>query len=113
MNATYVQRGEYIDFVPETDVHAGDVIVRGKLVGVTKLDIKAGELGAIATCGVFDVAKGDAVFALGDRVQWDDATKKAVKGESSGTAIGLAVAAAAAADGTVRILLNCGGKCGC
>ena len=49
MNASYVQRGEYIDVVPENDVKAGDIVVRGRLVGVSKLDIKAGTLGALAT----------------------------------------------------------------
>ena len=58
MNASYVQRGEYIDVVPENDVKAGDIVVRGRLVGVSKLDIKAGTLGALATTGVYDVAKG-------------------------------------------------------
>ena len=68
MNASYVQRGEYIDVVPENDVKAGDIVVRGRLVGVSKLDIKAGTLGALATTGVYDVAKGETAFAAGDKV---------------------------------------------
>ena len=106
MNAAYVQRGEYIDFVPEADVHAGDVIVRGRLAGVAKLDIRAGELGAIATTGVYDVAKGDDAFEPGDRVSWDSENRKAVK--EGGTVLGVCTAAADASCGTVRVLLQGG-----
>ena len=52
MKARYVQRGESIDFIPAFDVAAGDIVKVGSLVGVAKLDIKAGELGALALCGV-------------------------------------------------------------
>lgn len=54
MTATYKQRGDSIDYVPNSDVTAGDVVVLGDLVGVTKLDIKANELGTLALTGVFD-----------------------------------------------------------
>ena len=43
MKAVYVQRGEYIDIVPESKVNAGDVVVQGDLAGVSKLDIEAGK----------------------------------------------------------------------
>ena len=44
MKARYVQRGDAIDYTPMEDVAAGDVVVlSGKLVGVAKLDIKAGD----------------------------------------------------------------------
>ena len=89
MKATYVQRGEYIDIVPETDVSAGDIVVRGRLVGVSKLDIKAGTLGAVATTGVYDVAKGDTAFAAGDKVYWNAAEGKAAA--EGGVLLGLCV----------------------
>ena len=54
MDARYVQRGDAIDYTPMDDVAAGDIVVlAGKLVGVAKLDIKAGELGALALTGVY------------------------------------------------------------
>lgn len=109
MNATYVQRGEYIDIVPESDVKAGDIVVRGRLVGVSKLDIKAGTLGAVATTGVYDVAKGETAFAAGDKVYWDvNAGKAAAEG---GALLGLCVLDAEASSPIVRVLLRggCGG----
>ena len=109
MKATYVQRGEYIDIVPETDVSAGDIVVRGRLVGVSKLDIKAGTLGAVATTGVYDVAKGDTAFAAGDKVYWNAAEGKAAA--EGGVLLGLCVQDAEASLPTVRVILRggCGG----
>ena len=104
MKATYVQRGEYIDIVPENKVNAGDVVVQGDLVGVSKLDIEAGKLGAIATTGVYDVEKGNEAFAAGAKAYWDGG--KATATAEGNTRIGLAVQAADASSPTVRILLN-------
>ena len=56
MNARYVQRGDSIDYIPEADVAAGDIVKVGSLVGVAKLDIKAGELGALAVVGVYELS---------------------------------------------------------
>ena len=36
MKATYVQRGEYIDIVPESKVNAGDVVVQGGRLFVSR-----------------------------------------------------------------------------
>ena len=104
MKAVYVQRGEYIDIVPESKVNAGDVVVQGDLVGVSKLDIEAGKLGAIATAGVYDVAKGNEAFAAGAKAYWDGG--KVTATAEGNTRIGLVVQAADAASPTVRILLN-------
>lgn len=113
MEATYVQRGEYIDFIPAADVNAGDVIVNGKLVGITKLDIKAGDLGAITTTGVFDVVKDTGAISLGALVYWngEKATSSAGNGLTGDdnveyVCIGKAIAAADSGDTRVRILLN-------
>lgn len=56
MTARYVQRGDSIDFIPDHDVAAGDVINHCGLIGVAKLDIHRGELGAIALTGIYEFA---------------------------------------------------------
>ena len=72
MKARYVQRGESIDFTPTADVAAGDVVKVGDLVGVAKLDIRSGELGALALVGVYEAMKiGLAEFAAGAPVAYD------------------------------------------
>ena len=109
MNATYVQKGEYIDYIPPADVNAGDMVVRGRLACVAKLDIKAGELGALATSGVYDVLKGGEAFTAGDRVFWDEANSKAAA--EGGVMLGVCVRDADASDATVRVILR-GGNIG-
>jgi predicted RecA/RadA family phage recombinase len=77
--ARYVQNGDSIDYVPDVDIAAGTIVVADALIGVTKLDIKADELGALATTGVFDVVKGDGVttaFDYGAAVYWNATTKR-------------------------------------
>ncbi len=75
--AQFIHDGDAIDHVPASDVAAGDVVVRGDLVAIAKLDIPAGTLGALAVTGVFDVAKasGDGGIATGQEVRFntDDA----------------------------------------
>lgn len=108
MDARYVQRGDAIDYTPMADVAAGDVVVLdNKLVGVAKLDIKAGELGALALTGVYEVTKNSGVaFAAGMEVGWNPTDKKAVAvGASGSVKIGHAVALAGAADPTVFVRL--------
>ena len=109
--ATYVQAGDAIDFTPTVDVAAGSVIVVGELIGVTKRDIKANELGAIAVAGVFDVAKqggAGVTFAIGAKVYWDDTNNVAVVTDGAGAnkPMGKAVLVAADAATTVRVRIS-------
>ena len=108
MDARYVQRGDAIDHTPMADVAAGDVVVlANKLVGVAKLDIKAGELGALALTGVYEMTKNAGVaFAVGMEVAWDAANRKAVAAGASGSVkIGHAVALTSAVETTVFVRL--------
>jgi len=111
MDARYVQRGDAIDHTPVADVAAGDLIVLAeKLVGVAKLDIKAGELGALALTGVYETTKASGVvFAKGAEVGWNPVAKEAVAAGTSGSfRIGHAVADAGASDIFVVVRLQQG-----
>ena len=109
MKARYVQRGESIDFTPTADVAAGDVVKVGNLVGVAKLDIRAGELGALALCGVYEIATNGAAIEAGAVVFVDPATGKVCAESASGAVkFGHAVAAAAATDTLVLVRLEQG-----
>lgn len=104
MKAKYVQRGDSFDYTPSADVKAGDVIVQGDLVGIAKLNIPAGKLGALAVCGIFDIVKkASEAVTVGATVYWDGTAATATEGD---TVLGLAVAAAGANDETVRVLIN-------
>ena len=104
MDARYVQRGDAVDYTPMADVAAGDVVALGtKFFGVAKLDIKAGELGALALTGVYEMTKAAGVaFALGSEVAWDRTNKKAVAPGTSGSAGPFSGAAPAISSGDPR-----------
>ena len=127
---TYVQCGDILDYTPETDTPAGTPVKIGDIVGITKLDIKAGQLGAIALTGVYEAPKPEGEeIAAGAAVAYDPATgavsdAQAVTGGDTGgdgddaggdpapepaavkSPLGVAVAAAGASDLTVRFLLG-------
>ena len=110
--AKYIQNGDSVDYIPATDTPAGTLIVAGTLIGVTKLDIKAGNLGTLATTGVFDVVKGDGVskaFAFGANVYWHSGTKKVSDETGTGyVLIGKAVSpgVSAVGDPIVRVRIG-------
>lgn len=109
--ATFIHDGKAIDYTPGSDVSAGDVVVQGDLIGIAKLDIVSGVLGALAVTGVFDVPKaagtGEAI-AAGAKVYWDAADAEAKEDAESGANkyLGKTVAAAVDADTTVRVRLD-------
>jgi len=110
MQARLVQRGHNIDYTPAANVAAGDIVVEGEFVGIAPVDIPAGTTGALATVGVFDVAKGDGValaFAFGASVFYEKATKKLAAAAGAGiVALGKCVADSPAPATTVRVRLN-------
>ncbi len=109
IQAQFVQRGEAIDYTPGADVAAGDVVVQGDLVGVTKRDIKANVLGALAVTGVFDFTKatgGGTAITAGALVYWADGANQATTTSAGNKLLGKCVKAAADADATVRVRLN-------
>ena len=107
MQADFVQDGTAVDYTPAGDVAAGDVVVQGDLVGITKRDITAGQLGALAVQGVFDVVKDAGVtIAAGAKVYWDATNSFAVTTASGNKLMGKCVLAAASAETSVRVRLN-------
>ena len=84
MKARYVQRGEAVDYIPESDVQAGDIVKIGGLVGVAKLDIKAGELGSLALVGVYEIAGNGTALEAGSVVSVNPATGKVCAADADG-----------------------------
>ena len=106
MKARYIQRGDSIDYTSTSDIAAGDIIKVGSLVGVAKLDIKAGELGALALVGVYEVETGGTAVAIGTVVSIDPATGKVcTEGTAGAVKLGHAVTKAETSDTTVLVRL--------
>jgi len=108
MMASFVQRGEIVDFVPARDIDAGEVIVFGGLPGVVKIPVKAGELGSLALTGVYDFAKGAEEMNAGDRVFWNASVGQATAVPGDNPFLGIASANSPAPAAKVRVILNFG-----
>lgn len=107
--AIFIHEGKAIDYTPGADVSAGDVVVQGDLVGIAKLDIASGNLGALAVTGVFDVPKtagvGEAIGA-GAKVYWDVADGVAKTDDESGANKYLGKTVAAAGDDDTKVAVR-------
>lgn len=106
--ATYRNEGVRMDYTPGAAVSAGDVVVVGDLVGVATRDIAANALGALNINEVFRFPKtagtGEAI-AQGKIVYWDATNEVMTETSTSNQKAGITVAAAAADDETVDVLL--------
>lgn len=103
--ASYVQKGDVLDYTPASAVAAGDVVVIGSLVGVAPVAIAANKLGSLAIEGVFSMpcATG-ATGAQGSAISWYAVS--GVAHASTGTVAGKLAKARAAGDTTVDVILN-------
>lgn len=112
MTARFIHDGDAIDYTPLADVTAGDVVVQEDLLGVAKLDIAAGTLGALSVTGIFDFPKetgSGTEIAAGALVHWDanaQAAYASIGGSASDKLLGKAVLAAGETDETVRVRLT-------
>ena len=107
--ATFVQKGDSVDYTPSSDVAAGEVVVQGELVGVAERAIPANTGGALAVTGVRDFAKAtgtSTAISAGANCYWDNTNKRATTTSSGNKLIGKSVKAAADADATVRIRMS-------
>lgn len=107
--AVFVQEGNLLDYTPAAAVAAGDVVVLDDLIGIAKTPIEAAKPGALAVTGVFDVEKDDdastgTVFLADQPVYWDTDAQQA--SPTAGVLMGVALAAAAKTDSTVRVRLS-------
>jgi len=109
--AQFIHDGKSIDYTPGADVSAGDVVVQNDLIGIAKLDIASGALGALAVSGVYDLPKATGVgeaIAAGAKVYWDAGNTVATTDPAAGANkyLGKTVRAAGDDDATVRIRLE-------
>lgn len=69
--ATYSQEGESVDYTPAAAVVAGQVVVTNGLLRIATQPIAADALGALRTCGLFDIVKDSSTFSDGNAWYWD------------------------------------------
>ena len=86
------------DFIAGANLAAGDVVVRGDLVGITHCDVLNGKLGALALGGaIYDVVFAG-IYAAGVKLYWDDTANKVTTTASGNKVFGFAHEASTAAD---------------
>ena len=108
MSAKFVQNGDSIDYTPVAATPAGSFVKIGGKVGVTKLDIPAGGLGAVAMTGVYDVDVSAlaAAKAVGDAVYLTSGGEVAFATAEGSVKFATVVAAAPSGATTVRVRLD-------
>lgn len=110
MPAKFIQDGSAIDYTPGADTPAGTVVVQADLVGVTRVDLKANQLGSLAVTGVFEFPKALGVgsaIPIGTLTHWDATNQVATKTAGAGTKlIGKCVKATVDADTVVRVRVS-------
>ena len=110
MDARFIQDGKYLDYTASANVAAGAIVIQGGIVGVANQPIGSGATGAIATDGVFEVAKlsasGGAVFSAGAEVFWNSASGYAQGSAAGLKKVGLAIADVTSGGETVRVKLG-------
>lgn len=112
MAKSYVQEGDTLDYVAGSAISSGDIVVIGNLVCVALADIANGATGSVKCTGVFDLPKKTGAINVGDLIDYDLSTTNFSTGITAATGditkCGVAVAAAASGDATVRVKLTPG-----
>lgn len=106
MMATYVQKGEVLDYTPDEAVKYGSVVKFGNRIGIAGGNIAAGEQGHIHVTGVFKMAKVSGIaISMGEAVYYQQ-EQDAIGKESSGVLAGYAASGAKELDTTVLVKLT-------
>lgn len=109
MPAKFIQEGAALDYTPVADTPAGSVVVQGDLVGVTRVDLKAAQLGSIAVTGVFEFPKATSAgsaIPIGTATYWDATNQVATKTATGNKLIGKCVKTTVDADTVVRVRMS-------
>lgn len=105
-NATYIQRGEALDYPNTTDavIPAGSVVGMTSRIGVAGTDIAPGAVGSVHVIGVFSMDKTESQdIKMGDPLYFDAETGKITNEGEGKVPAGYAAAASATEDTTVLV----------
>lgn len=107
MAYNFIQAGSALTIPAPAAVASGGVVQAGSIIGIATGGATAGQPVDVIVTGVFQLPKVAAnTFTLGAPVYWDATAKLATTTASGNTKIGVAVEAAAASTGTVKLRLS-------
>jgi predicted RecA/RadA family phage recombinase len=101
-----VSDGLTIDYVPTTDLAAGDVLQIGEIIAITPRPAKANVPAALDVTGLYEIDKDNSNVTAGAILYWDNTNKKATTTATGNKRLGLAAAAAATSATKVLVLLG-------
>lgn len=101
-----IQDGASINYTPTADIAGNSLVIFPALAGVAITDIAAGETGALATEGVFDLPKDGTALAIGQAVFAGADGKVSATQEGNALRVGVAWADAAGNTSSVPVKIN-------
>lgn len=107
MKATYIQRGETIDYKNETAdaIKIDSVVSLGTRIAVAGDNIAAGATGVLHTVGVFSIPKAAEEITIGSDVYYDETNDCITATAGTNIPAGYAVQTASASDTKVNVKL--------
>jgi predicted RecA/RadA family phage recombinase len=102
INVKNVSTANVVDYVPSTDLAAGEVVVQGDLLGISLSPLQANRPGALLVWGLVEAPKASGSISAGSVVYWD-ATNKVVTTTSTGNKRA-GLAAETSSGSTIRVL---------
>lgn len=107
MAKNFIQPGDTVTIPAPAAVTSGGVVIAGAIIGVAQGDAASGASVDVKTSGVWELPKvGADIATLGVAIYWNSTSKLATVTASGNTKIGVAVEAAAASTGTVKVRLS-------
>ncbi len=108
----FVQNGDTLDFKASDNISYMDVVPLTSTtsvaigVGIAQEPITAGDIGAVATKGVFEFPCVTAAMNFGDQVYWDASNTKITKTSTDNTPAGIVVEDKASGVTTVKVRIG-------
>ena len=105
--ATYIQKGENIDYTATAAITYKAVVPLVTRIGVALEDIAIGDTGTVTVTGVFEMeAETTVAFAVGDALYWSVTNSVLTKTATDNIPAGWATEAKLAAGTTARVKIG-------
>ena len=85
VKATYVQRGDNIDYTAAADIAYMEVVPLAARIGVALSEIPKGQMGTVTIVGAFRLPAATGKIDIGAEVYWDKTQKNIVSASGAST----------------------------
>lgn len=108
MKAEYQQEGKILNYTNPTGdfIEAGTLIIYGSICGIAATDMASGQLGTIATTGVWRMSKDATKLTGGAKVYYDESNDVVTATEASNVFVGISIEEAETTAASVCVRLN-------